>query len=130
MLADIGGGAGALAGEIAKTYGVEAFVIDPHLRIPSNAILNENRFIKANAERMPEIPDDTFHYIIGYNTMTYTDISKSVPEIYRILKTGGIADLDWEFPKKDQWAKLRKNDISRYVTIKEGMMTTAIHIEK
>jgi len=130
LVADIGGSHGDLTGEISKIGGVCPFVIDVYPCFPANSILSRNRFIRADAEKMPEIPDGAFHYIVSFNVLTYTDVSLSVPEIYRILRKGGIADLDWEFPDKGQLARLSKDQIARHLTITPMMGTCLIHFEK
>jgi len=131
LVADIGGGSGGLAGEINRYSGVKTFVIDNCQRIPKKSTLPKNRFIILDAENMPEIPDNTFHYLVSFNAMTYMDISKSVPEAYRILRSDGLADLDWEFPNKDQLVELSKDNVFKYISINPaGLMTTLIHIKK
>ncbi len=130
FVADLGGGNGGLAGEINDYDGVEAFCIDEYLRIPHNGKLPRNRFIKANVENMPEIPNETFHYLISYNAiMSYTDISKSIPEAYRILKPEGIADFDWEFPDEEQLVTLQRMPFFKYIKISSGLMPM-VHIKK
>lgn len=94
---DIGSMCGTAAAGLNRIEEVSGFGIDigfesynPKTGLP------ENRFIVADAESMPQIPNATFHYIISYNSLSYTDPTKSFPEIFRVLKPGGIADLDLE----------------------------------
>ena len=42
---------------------------------------------------MPRIPDNTFDYLISYRTLHHTRVNLSLPEIHRILRPGGVADL-------------------------------------
>lgn len=116
LIGDVGGGTGGLAGEINRYEGFEAFVIDKFPIIPKKCCLPLRRFIIADAESMSEIPNNTFHYLVSFNTIYYTDISKSVPECYRILRHGGLADFDWEFPNEEQLRRLTEGDIYKCIS--------------
>ena len=61
--------------------------------------------------------------------MSYTDISKSMPEAYRILKPEGIADFDWEFPDEEQLTTLQRMPFFKYIKIAGGLMQT-VQIQK
>jgi SAM-dependent methyltransferase len=94
---DIGCFSGTAAAGLNSIEGIYGFGIDIRWKgYNSHSGLPTNRFIAADAQAMPEIPDETFHYILSYNTLSYTDPIRSFPEIFRILKPGGKADLDLE----------------------------------
>ena len=115
IVADIGGRAGTATNDLNNlrtTEGkeiFEAFQIDPYPHLlEEKEALPLNRFIKADANDMPEVPTDTFHMVISFNALTYTDLAQSLPEIKRILRPGGIALLDiehWSHEKKVEGVK-------------------------
>lgn len=102
LIADIGGSTGLAIGSLTENNpDFKAFCIDPEplllvssegMRVP----LPLERFIVASAEDLSGIRNDTFHVVISCNALTYTDVSKSIPELYRILAPGGVAVLDIE----------------------------------
>tara|TARA_Y100000034_G_C6714615_1_gene315822 strand:- start:70 stop:690 length:621 start_codon:yes stop_codon:yes gene_type:complete len=96
LIADLGGSGNLAISELNQFSSVEAFCID------LNPIFNPNfgyrqRMIIADLNKILEIQDETFDYMFSFNALSYTIPSKSFPEIYRILKKGGTADIDLKF---------------------------------
>lgn len=83
--------------EMNRIRGVAAFGIDLDPVLDTNQKFPAKRLIVANLNDMPHVPSDSFHYIRSFNCLSYTDPTKSFPEIYRVMKPGGIADLDLEW---------------------------------
>lgn len=48
--------------------------------------------VVAPAERLP-FPDESFDAVFSFGTLMLTDVSRSVPEIVRVLRPGGVAFL-------------------------------------
>jgi SAM-dependent methyltransferase len=102
IAADIGGYRGTAALDLERVGCDRCFVIDPYDgRTGSSSQLPANRFILRGAENMEGIPEDCFQFIISFNALTYTkDLSRSLTEIFRVLRPGGAAVVDIEW-----WAK-------------------------
>lgn len=103
--ADIGCDCGLAAAQLAKSAGIEFFGIEPHPSIHPQG-LDAKRIIVASAEDMPNVPNNSFHFIISFNSLSYTNVRKSFPEIYRVLRPGGFAALDLEF-----WTERNVDDL-------------------
>jgi len=123
VVADIGGSYGKATQSLQDFEGVEAFVIDPHIRdgkkrTPTRIeTMPRNRFFVRKIENTG-LPDGTFHFLTSYNTYQYTKVPISFVEAYRLLKRGGeavIDNIDWV--NLDFWEKLRSSDIHRQVYV-------------
>jgi len=97
IAAELGCFNATVVAEMQYIGGIEAFGIDKKPYLNRLLELPARRLIVADLNCMPQIPDNTFHYMLSFNTLSYTDITKSFPEIFRVLKPGGVADLDLEF---------------------------------
>jgi len=113
LTADLGCGDSSAAYDMNQFQGVKAFGIDSALYLPESALPKE-RLIKANLNCMPEVPDNSFHYMISYNALSYRNTA-ALLEIFRVLRPGGIADLDIQ-----EWAKtgdIRNLPLTRRLTL-------------
>jgi ubiquinone/menaquinone biosynthesis C-methylase UbiE len=91
-LLELGCGTGYFTKEIAKTGArITAIDISPELlAIAKDSVPYANvSFVEENAYRMT-FPDNHFDYVVGSSVLHHLDIEKAIPEIYRILKDGGI----------------------------------------
>ncbi len=74
-----------------------AFAIDMNPKIANDGYgIPLNRSLCADVNAMPEIPDNSFNLVLSQNTMFYTDLDRSLPEIWRILRPKGVAIFDIE----------------------------------
>ena len=104
LVADIGGNEGGAVAELCRQQNdFEPFCIDPNPSLAINGLPSE-RMIVAAAENMIPVPDNTFHLMLSHNALTCTDLSRSLPEIGRILAPAGLGVLDIEF-----WTDLEPN---------------------
>jgi len=92
IVADVGCCSDTAAFEMGQIGGVYAFYIDIQPRAPKK--LQPNRAIKADVNDMNQIPEDSFHMLVGNNFLQYTDYLKCLPEFYRVLVPGGYACFD------------------------------------
>lgn len=90
ICADIGGSLGNAAKDMNAMPGTEAFVIDKAFETNPRISPNRRRIV-ANAYDMPLVPDESFHFIVSYNSLLSPECFR---EIYRVLKPAGIAILD------------------------------------
>lgn len=97
LAAELGCFVSTVVREMNQIEGIEAFGIDLEPILDGSQNLSPDRLIVADLNDMPHIPDESFHYMFSWNCLSYTEPTKSFPEIYRILAPGGIADLDLEF---------------------------------
>ena len=120
LMADLGCHSDRVVKELNRLKHVEAFGIDidpVHCRKHGSP---KSRIIVADLNDMPHIPDDTFHYLISFNCLSYTDIARSFPEIYRILAAEGIADVDYEF-WETQVEEFEALEIADLITVVGGI---------
>lgn len=113
IAADLGCFDSAIVGDLNLLENVAAFGIDRTPRLNISQGLSPYRLIVADLEDMPQIPDNSFHYLMSFNALSYTNPKKSLPEIYRVLKPGGVADLDiefWERKFKEQITSLQMSE--------------------
>jgi len=97
IIADVGGADGSAAADLDSISGVRAFVIDPDPSIPTKEWgLSRNRFIVRKIEETG-LPDDTFHFLVSFDTLHFTNVPVAFSEIYRLLKPGGVALTDYHF---------------------------------
>jgi SAM-dependent methyltransferase len=115
IVADIGGKTGKTLKPLELFQPMGVFCIDLEPKYDSKQGLALNRLIRADVQNMASIPDDTFHYLVSLASLHNTDPTASVPEIVRILKPNGIADLDWPigYPGLEE---LRTHPASKFVT--------------
>jgi len=97
IVADLGCHTTMAASQMNGFEGVAAFGLDDSPCYNPSHGLPKSRVIRADLNDMKQIPDETFHYLLSFNCLSYTEVPKSFPEIFRVLKAGGIADLDLEF---------------------------------
>jgi hypothetical protein len=97
IAAELGCFISTVVGEMQEVEDVEAFGIDRRPILDGHQSLPVARLIVADLNSMPHIPDNTFHYMLSFNCLSYTNITRSFPEIFRVMQAGGIADLDLEF---------------------------------
>ena len=128
IAADLGCFVSTIVGDLNKLEGVAAFGIDLSPKLDTTQDLSLNRLMVANLEDMPQIPNNSFHYLMSFNVLSYTDPNKSLPEIYRILKPCGIADLDIEFWEKNFKEKITNLELSRagHLKVRHGENTLPI----
>ena len=89
---ELGCGTGYFTQEIAKTGAkIVAIDISPELLkiAESNVPCQNVHFKEENAYNMT-FNDNQFDYVIGSSVLHHLDIKKSISEIYRVLKDGGI----------------------------------------
>lgn len=103
---------GTAVGDLNKIEGIEGFGLD----IDSSAYNPTDnapieRFMIADLNEMPHVPSNSFHWAISYNTLSYTDPKKSFLEIYRVLKKGGIADIELEGWLERNFEEVRNLDL-------------------
>jgi ubiquinone/menaquinone biosynthesis C-methylase UbiE len=48
------------------------------------------RFIRGDMQNMKEIEDDSYDIVFTAISLIWTDIGKTIPEVYRVLKGGGL----------------------------------------
>src|SRR4030042_4894954 len=97
IAAELGCFVSTAVGDMNQIDGIEAFGMDLKPILDGSQNLSSDRLIVADLNNMPHVPDRSFHYMLSFNCLSYTEPTKSFPEIYRVLKQGGIADLDLEF---------------------------------
>lgn len=117
IAADLGCAFGNAASELNKMEGVEGFGIDLFSSYNSSTGLPTERYILGNLNNLSKIPDNSFHYAISFNVLAYTKITESLPEIYRILKPGGEADLDIEHWFDENYKELTEMDLINHTTL-------------
>ena len=93
LIGDVGCNVGVALAKLQELEYVEAFGIDIQPIYSEATPFRRERRIVANLENMPGIPDNTFDYLISYRTLHHTRVNLSLPEIHRILRHGGVADL-------------------------------------
>jgi len=106
LVADLGCYVASVAADLNEMHGVKSFGVDLRPHLPEGRNFPKYRLIVADLNSMPEIADNTFHYVMSFNVLAYTKLEQSLPEIFRILKPGGIADLDIEF-----WEMHHRNEL-------------------
>lgn len=93
---DYGCGHGMHATEIAKIGATEVIGVDlsekslniAEERAKKEGLSEKIKFIKMDAEKL-EFPENSFDIVFDGGTFSSIDISKGLPEIARVLKTGG-----------------------------------------
>ena len=98
--------------------GVEAFGIDLKPYLVKGQNLSPDRLIVADLNDMPHVPDESFQYVWSFNCLGYTDPTKSLPEIYRVLMPGGVADLDIEFWQRENPERIAALPIATHLKIR------------
>lgn len=116
---DLGCSFGDAAAGLNRKRGVQGFGIDESTRDHFNHELglNLNRYIMSDLENMSNIPDASFHYAISSRVLAATDITKSIPEIFRILMPGGIADFNLADDLYGYLEEIESIEIMKYVTL-------------
>jgi SAM-dependent methyltransferase len=109
--------------DMDKIDGVEAFGIDLDPILDSSRTLPEKRLIVADINQAPHIPDNSFHYVISNNCLSYTAPNRSFPEIFRILKPGGIADIHLE-----SWVTENRNLMRRLPISQQGYLKVTANL--
>lgn len=91
---DIGCGTGQTAEFIAQRFECQVTAVDNHLIMLEKAgerfenTVSEVSVIKGDAQNL-DFLDDSFNLIIAESIITFTDISKTLLELSRVLKSGG-----------------------------------------
>ncbi|QFG00048.1 class I SAM-dependent methyltransferase [Psychrobacillus glaciei] len=91
---DIGCGTGQTAAFLAEQFDCHVTAVDNHPIMVEKAIerFKENGFsvkvIEGDAQNL-NFPDSTFDFIISESVIVFTDISKTLNELSRVLKSGG-----------------------------------------
>lgn len=117
LVADIGGAEGAVAENLNKIPGVEAFVIDPANKIPRPGQgLPRERFIIREIE-YTGLPDNVFHCMTSYNTYGEAELPRSFTKVHRLLRPGGAALIEYE-----HWCKPEVLDQLDALEIKDEVM--------
>lgn len=93
IVGDVGGSYGTAIADLAKECAIEPFVIDVFNHATPNGALPENRHIIKGIEDTG-LRDGTFDMLISYNSSEYFDMAKALPEMYRLLRPGGILIYD------------------------------------
>lgn len=109
IVGDLGCADGTAVGDLNRIEDIEGFGIDndPSIYNPTDNAPIE-RFIVADLNGMPHIPNNSFHWAMSYNTLSCTNPKKSFLEIYRVLKKGGIADIELEGWLKRSFEEVRE----------------------
>ncbi|MBK8574775.1 MAG: methyltransferase domain-containing protein [Elusimicrobia bacterium] len=99
-LLDVGGGAGYF-GDIALKISPEFSVVELDVaRVPEKSRFRGLQYVRAYAERMP-FQNGSFDGVVDSYSLAYTDIAKSIDEMFRVLKPGGKAALLLHSPDSD-----------------------------
>ncbi|WP_100488607.1 class I SAM-dependent methyltransferase [Sporolactobacillus pectinivorans] len=90
---DVGCGTGATAALLAEETGAAVTGIDLHPKMVERALeraaqsKHAFRVLKGSVESLP-FEDASFDWIVSESVTAFTDIKKSVPEYYRVLRPG------------------------------------------
>ena len=92
---DLGAGTGKFTKMIAN-LGAELHAVEPvrGMRVKFSSLLPEIQILEGTAENIP-IPDASFDAIVVAQAFHWFDGEKALPEISRVLKTGGKLGLIW-----------------------------------
>ncbi|MFQ3543112.1 methyltransferase domain-containing protein [Halobacillus rhizosphaerae] len=91
---DIGCGTGQTAFFLVQTFGCKVTAVDKH---PLMIEKTKNRFqqdlscvtiVQGDAENL-EFEDESFDIVISESVVSFTTISQTLPELFRVLKPGG-----------------------------------------
>ncbi|MDG4656829.1 class I SAM-dependent methyltransferase [Ectobacillus antri] len=91
---DLGCGTGRTAVYIAKQYGCQVTALDYHpvmIEKAKRRILQENvniELVHGNAEQLP-FADESFDVIITESVIAFTNISRTLSQLYRVLRKRG-----------------------------------------
>lgn len=123
-IADIGAGIGSYSIQFLK-LGYNVYSIEPEKEMRKNAVSHEIKWINSFAEKI-DLPDSSIDSAIAINSIHhFSDINKSVKEIFRIIKHGKFAIFTfdpsvsknlWLF---DYWPELLEVEIRNYIPINE-----------
>ncbi|GIN84572.1 methyltransferase [Heyndrickxia sporothermodurans] len=92
---DAGCGTGQTSAFLAKTYKCDVTAVDSHPIMIQKAKERFNysnlevKVIESSVESLP-FKDESFDYIISESVVTFTNIKKTLPEYFRVLKNNGI----------------------------------------
>ncbi|WP_062109160.1 class I SAM-dependent methyltransferase [Bacillus niameyensis] len=92
---DAGCGMGQTSRYLAETFGCSVVSVDKHPQMIKHfrTWLNQNQLpieiLEANIEGPLPFPDSYFDLVISESVITFTNIKKSLGELYRVLKTEG-----------------------------------------
>ncbi|MFH1834655.1 MAG: class I SAM-dependent methyltransferase [Methanobacteriota archaeon] len=119
--ADVGGGSGCAAAKLNRIPGVEMFVIDPFPYTHNwEGGLPDDRFIATEIENTG-LPDNSFHFMMSFDALHFTDIPVAVSEIHRLLKPGGAAICDIH-----QWYDPENLEKMKAIPIPENVNVTTL----
>lgn len=94
VAAELGCGIPWVVEDMSQIEGISPYGLDLKPTLIPEFGPGDKCLIRCNLEHMPEIPDGTFHYCLSYNVLGGTALEHSIPEIFRVLRPHGIADLD------------------------------------
>ncbi|MGM0791283.1 MAG: methyltransferase domain-containing protein [Bacillota bacterium] len=119
---DAGCGTGQTAAFIAKSFKCQVTAIDRHPLMIGQAkkrFAQEGLAVNALRENIENLSfaDNSFDYIIAESVIIFTSIEKSLKEIKRVLKPGGIF-LDLEMTAEEPLNPQEKNQIQSVYSIK------------
>lgn len=109
---EFGAGIGGNAFTLVETYKVDVVGVDiskymvdkGEERAKALGISDVCKFVHSTDDRLP-FDDNTFDVVIAEAVLMYTDVNKTIPEIFRVLKPGGkLGFHDWSWtikPEKD-----------------------------
>ena len=109
---EFGAGIGGNAFALIETYKVSVVGVDISAymvekgeeRAKALGIADVCQFVLSKEDRLP-FDDNTFDVVMAEAVLMYTDVNKTIPEIFRVLKPGGkLGFHDWSWtikPEKD-----------------------------
>lgn len=81
----------ALKGAIVSAFDISAEAVHRTCEVLASAgVANQCSVSQMGAERL-EYPDQSFDMAIGFAILHHLDIDLAIPELYRVLKPGGVA---------------------------------------
>lgn len=99
--------------------------IETATQLAKESGLDNTRFIVGDAENLSQLEDNTFDGVISFSALRYVArADKAIREIYRVLKPGGLAVVD--FPNKlSPWFTIIKPLVTRETHIHDHHYTTS-----
>lgn len=89
--------AGEAVADMNEVGCIEAFGTGGMFMYSRKSRLPRNRYIITNSNSLSIVPDKSFHLLISYHGLECDNVVGNVfPQIFRVLKDGGLAIFDWE----------------------------------
>lgn len=123
---DIGCGTGQTAAFLTETYGCKVAAVDNHPIIVEKARkrfknwMNPVEVVAGNAQNL-EFAESSFDFALAESVITFTDIDKTLSELFRVLKRDGHMIMI-EMTAEKPLSKSEQKDVCNLYGIKEVLI--------